>query len=312
MGWAGRIRSFRTFHAAFILVPLLLILSGCASTREIDYLRSDVNSLKAESGAQKKEISQLRDRVAQVSKDSTASSALIESQSTLLKQSGDLSKEVQGLRGQFDENKYQTDRKIRELTAEREIQQARMRQIEEDLKDIKAKLGILPAEKKPDQPPAAEKAPQAPDPKAPKAFDASDPQQLYDSGYGDFKEKRYADARQKFEKFTKDFPKHALLPNAYFWIGESYYNDKKYEDAILSYESVVKKFPSDNKARAAMLKQGYSFIELGDKKTGKVILERVMEKYPRSPEAELAEKKIAELLAKDKPKTQPQTQKKKK
>ena len=47
-----------------------------------------------------------------------------------------------------------------------------------------------------------------------------------------------------------------------------------------------------------MLKQAYSFIDMGDRKTGKVILERVIEKYPTSKEAELAEKKIAEVLAK--------------
>ena len=45
-----------------------------------------------------------------------------------------------------------------------------------------------------------------------------------------------------------------------------------------------------------MLKQAYSFIDIGDKKTGKVILERVIEKYSQSAEAELAEKKIAEIL----------------
>ena len=45
-----------------------------------------------------------------------------------------------------------------------------------------------------------------------------------------------------------------------------------------------------------MLKQAYAFIDIGDKKTGKVILERIIEKYPQSAEAELAEKKIAEIL----------------
>jgi tol-pal system protein YbgF len=100
------------------------------------------------------------------------------------------------------------------------------------------------------------------------------------------------------------------VPNAYFWIGEAYYADKKYEDAILSYETLLRKHPMHEKARGAMLKQAYAFIELGDKKTGKVILEKVMEKYPKSHEANLAEKKIAEMLSKNSTQTKSKTKKK--
>jgi tol-pal system protein YbgF len=127
----------------------------------------------------------------------------------------------------------------------------------------------------------------------------------------DFKEKRYAEARQKFDTFIREFPKNPLVPNSYYWIGESYYAEKKYEDAILSYETVIKKYSNDNKVKAAMLKQGFAFIELGDKKTGKVILERLIEKYPRSAEAEMAEKKIAEILSKGTTQSKTKPQKKK-
>jgi len=81
-----------------------------------------------------------------------------------------------------------------------------------------------------------------------------------------------------------------------FNIGETYYTEKKYEDAIIAYESFLKKDYSNDKAKVAMLKQAYSFIEIDDKKTGKVILERIIERYPQSAEAELARKKINELI----------------
>mgnify|MGYP000117791388 CR=1 FL=1 len=61
-----------------------------------------------------------------------------------------------------------------------------------------------------------------------------------------------------------------------------------------------------------MLKQAFAFVEMGDKKTGKVLLEKVMEKYPNSREADLAEKKIAELLSKNNTKTKSSPKKKKK
>jgi tetratricopeptide (TPR) repeat protein len=83
---------------------------------------------------------------------------------------------------------------------------------------------------------------------------------------------------------------------AYFRMGETYYTEKKYEDAILAYENFIKKYPSHDKAKEAMLKQAYAFIWIGDKKTSKVILEQVIQKYPQSAEADLAKKKLEELL----------------
>jgi len=292
----------------FILIMFsLFMITGCASTQDMENLRKDVNGLRIESNNQKREIGQVKDKVSELTKDLTSMNAVSENQSSLLKQSFDYSKELQTLRGQFDENKYFMDKTIKELLTERELQQARITHLENDLKELKAKMAMPSPENRAsgetlESPKEAE---QIKSEKGAAEVDGkTDPQQLYNRAYTDFKGKRYVDARQKFERFIKDYPKHSLVPNSYFWIGESYYSEKKYEDAILSYETVLKKYPTDEKAKSAMLKQAYSFIELGDKKTGKVILEQLIEKYPRSAEAHLAEKKIAELLSKNKSKPQ--------
>ncbi len=276
-------------------VPLaLVVITGCATTSEFDTLRSDVTALRMEQVSQKKELSQLRERMGEMSKDVTSVTGIRDSQSSLLTQSSDVMKELQSLRGRFDEYKYFMDKTVRDLRTERDVQQAKITALENTLKEMRAKAdadrGVAPEESK--EPPGTpqEKSVAPPSP--------SDSQRLYDDGQIAFKEKRYGEARQKFEKLIKDHPKYALVPNAYYWTGESYYAEKKFEDAILAYETLLKTFPSHDKARGAMLKQAYSFIELGDKKTGKVILERVIEKYPQSAEAELAEKKLAEISPK--------------
>ncbi|MFZ6008169.1 MAG: tol-pal system protein YbgF, partial [Nitrospirota bacterium] len=242
-------------------------------------------------------------------------SAMKESQSSILIQTSDLSKELQTLKGRFDENKYFMDKTIKDLLSERELQQAKIAGLENELKELKSKISSQPAEKKESsavQEGHKDAEAAQPEAKDQKAADTTDPQKLYDDAQIDFKEKRYVDARQKFEKFSKDFPKHALAPNSYFWLGESYYADKKYEDAILAYEAFLKKYPNHEKTKGAMLKQAFAFVEMGDKKTGKVLLEKVMEKYPNSREADLAEKKIAELLSKNNAGTKSSTKKKKK
>ncbi|GER93569.1 tol-pal system protein YbgF [hot springs metagenome] len=298
----------------------LLVLSGCASTSDVENLKNSVTNIQVESINQKKEIAQIKTDISNILKDITtlkeySLSAMKESQSSILTQTSDLSKELQALKGRFDENKYFMDKTVKDMLAERELQQAKMTALENELKELKSKISSLSSENK-EAPPAQEDhkdtGTSQPDAKDQKAVNTTDPQKLYDDAQIDFKEKRFADARQKFEKFSKDFPKHLLTPNSFFWIGESYYADKKYEDAILAYETFLKKYPKHEKTKGAMLKQAFAFVEIGDKKTGKVLLEKVIEKYPNSHEAELAEKKIAELLSKNNAGTKSSTKKRKK
>ena len=136
---------------------------------------------------------------------------------------------------------------------------------------------------------------ETPPPQPPKTGEQKDKTKLYESALSAFKDKKYKEAREKFEVFTKEFPENELTDNALFWIGETYYNEKDFESAILAYETVLKKYPKSEKAASALLKQGFSFIETGDKKTGKTILENVRERYLNSKEAELAKKKIEEI-----------------
>lgn len=292
--------------ALLLCCSTALFLAGCVTTSDFDTMKSSVASLHIESANQKKDIDQSKGKLSDISKDVTALkeysiSAMKESQSSLVTQTSDLSKELQSLKGRFDENKYFMDKTIKDLLSERELQQARIAKLENELKEVKTKISdYLEKKETADSRDNSKEANAIPaETKEAKAADINNPLKLYDDAHIDFKEKKYAEARRKFEKFTKDFPKHELLPNAYFWTGESDYADKKYEDAILSYESFLKKYPKHEKAKGAMLKQAFSFVEIGDKKTGKVLLEKVIEKYPNSREAELAEKKIGEMLSKN-------------
>ncbi len=279
-----------------LLLLFALLMTGCASTGYVDTIKTDA---EIERINDRKEIVDLKASVDKLSSDvaslkEQSVTALKEGQASLLSQVGDLSKQIQVLEGRFDENKYSLDKTIKDLLAEKDLQQARIAALENEVKALKAPVAPPPAAEVPA--PAGTAAPEEEQKKPSSATDYTLAQKLYDDAQIDFKAKHYEEAKQKFEKFTTDFPRHTLAPNAYFWIGETYYAEKKYEDAILAYETFLKKYPSHDKAKGAMLKQAYAFIDIGDKKTGKVILERVIEKYPQSAEAELAEKKIAEIL----------------
>ena len=275
----------------FLLPALSLIalaLVGCATGSEMETTKSNVAQIQIQSINRDRDMSQIREQLASISKDLNTLTAIRESQSNLLTQLNDYSKELQSLRGRFDENKYFIDKTLKDLASESELEKARIAALENELKAIKT---AAPTKEMPKA--GTEGAEMAPTVKA--EFSDDDASKLYDEAHIALKEKKYAEARKMFERFVKNYPKEVLTSNANFWIGETYYSEKKYEDAILAYEEFLKKYPNHEKARGAMLKQGFSFLQLGDKKTGKVILETLIEKYPKSKEAEAAQKKLKEL-----------------
>jgi tol-pal system protein YbgF len=280
----------------------LLILSACATSSDLDAVRSSVTSLQLELSNQKKEISLIRNNISEVSKEIASIKsdlgsikeyslgAMKEGQSLLLTQMLDISKDVQSLKGQFDENKFFIDKTMKDILSERELLQAKIHSLENEFKELKAKTNSL-AEK-------IDSAQQVLKTEEEKKLIENNPQKLYDDAITDYREKRYVNAIDKFEKFTKDYPQHIFASDAHFYLAESYFNDKKYEDAILAYETFLKKYPDNENTRKAMLKQAYAFIEIGDKKTAKVILERLIESFPKSNEAIQAEKKLSEITSK--------------
>ncbi len=299
---------FSTFYCILCFLFCLLILAGCATTTDLENVNNRLTSLQIEASTQKKEIAEIKNGLSEAQRDIAALkertegvvkeytlNAIRESQSSLLSQTSELLREIQSLKGRFDESKYFIDRTLKELLSEREVLQARIAMLEGELKDIKTKILSQTANiEKKEQPVEASKEPDPPEKRQNDAM-AIDPQRLYDEAYIDFKEKRYDSAEQKLDNFIKKFPDHALTANAYFLIAESQYAQKRYDDAILSYEAFLKKYPAHEKTRVAILKQAYAFIEMGDKKTGKVLLEKVIERYPSSTESELAKKKIQEI-----------------
>lgn len=274
---------------------IVLLLAGCVTTSDIDSLRNDVNSLKRDTFELRKETSYLRKDIDSLKEQSTgvvkeeSFNAIRESQTMLLSRISDLSKDLQVLSGRFEESKFFTDKSFKEWNTEKELLRGQINSLEAKVKELNDKLVRLTTEK-PSQKVEEEKASE----KALKEK-SGEPLKLYEQAYELYKEKKYKEARDRFNNFLKDFPKSDLADNAQFWIGETYYAEKDFEGAILSYEMVIKNYPQSEKLPGAMLKQGMAFLELGDKKTAKVIFERLIEKFPDSKEAETAKKKKTDL-----------------
>jgi tol-pal system protein YbgF len=294
----------RHLSSRLVLITAVLLLAACVLPTDMNALQADVNNLKKDSYQNKKSITALDKQVASLQKRADDISATIpkeeslaalrSSQTSLYSQVSNLLREVQTLRGRFDEYKYYMDKQVKQTSADIEIVKAKPKstlgpaeliEIKSRLDSVESNLAVLKGKIS-----AIEMGKEGPTTVGKKTPDA-----LYDDAYNTFNQKSYAEARQKWEVFLKDYPDHKLASNSFFWIGETHYMEKNFAEAILSYENVIKKFSDSTKVPAAMLKQAYAFLELGDKRAAKGLLKGLIGKYPKSNEAKIAKKKLEKI-----------------
>jgi tol-pal system protein YbgF len=102
-------------------------------------------------------------------------------------------------------------------------------------------------------------------------------------------------ARALLNEFIADHPKSTLLPNALYWLGETYYHDDRYAQSILTFKEVTRRYPKNDKAAASMLKTGFAYERLGDTDNARFYLETLLEEYPNGQPAKLAREKLKTL-----------------
>lgn len=248
----------KIYIPVFFLV-FSVLLSGCATTDETAQLRRSVNSLQGE-------FLQFRDetgtKLSRMSKENDTMSKQVVSLYSSLESRDD---KIKGLMGKIDELEYQ----LRTYWAETK--------------------NALSAAKKPDDTPAG----QTPNEQR------TGPQTVevrYEDAYKDafetFQKGRYEEAIKSFSSFIGSYSNTPFVPNAYYWIGESYMNLKNYDKAILYFQETIDKYPKSEKAPRALLSQAEAFRLTNDKKSSTTILKRIIELYPKTEEAIIAERRL--------------------
>ncbi|MBS3958630.1 MAG: tol-pal system protein YbgF [Xanthomonadaceae bacterium] len=119
--------------------------------------------------------------------------------------------------------------------------------------------------------------------------------ELYDSAFQALREGEYAEASRRFQAYLEAFPNGQLAPNAWYWLGESYYVTQNYAVALQAFQSLLQAFPDSNKAADALLKAGYSQFELGRSAEGESTLREVIARFPGSDAARLAQSRLRTL-----------------
>jgi tol-pal system protein YbgF len=117
------------------------------------------------------------------------------------------------------------------------------------------------------------------------------PDELYDVSLSQLRRGSPQTARAGFRQFLESYPTHDRVPDALFFIGESWAGSEP-DSATAAYQAVVDDHPDSRRAPTSLYKLGLLAEERGDLETARLFYNRVIAGYPRSEAAELARQKL--------------------
>jgi tol-pal system protein YbgF len=138
-------------------------------------------------------------------------------------------------------------------------------------------------------------APAAPSAPAESAAEKSAALNAYNVAFKSLKGGDYVSSSRGFREFIQKYPNDALTPNAFYWLGESYYATTNYQVAVEAFKHLLSQYPQSDKAPDATLKLGYSQLEMKQTDAGIATLKSVVTKYPNSNAAKLAQERLRKL-----------------
>jgi len=129
----------------------------------------------------------------------------------------------------------------------------------------------------------------------PSAPPAEDPKTAYDAAFNALKDGRYAESARRFQTFIQQHPNDDLTPNAYYWLGESYYVTQNYPISQDTFRKLLAQYPNSQKAPDALLKIGYCQYEQKQWAQAEATLNQVVQQYPNTMVANLAQGRLRAL-----------------
>jgi tol-pal system protein YbgF len=114
------------------------------------------------------------------------------------------------------------------------------------------------------------------------ATSVGNPRSDFDATYASFSQKQYDQAEMGFRRFLQSNPRDKLVPEATFWLGETYLQRSRYREAAEQFLNVSAEHPDTAKAPDALLRLGISLNGLGAKDRACAVLAELDRKYPQA------------------------------
>lgn len=115
---------------------------------------------------------------------------------------------------------------------------------------------------------------------------------MFQKAHESFQDKRYADAKTRFETTLENHYKPA---NSSFHLGEIAYFEKRFEEAVYYFKQSASLYDKADYMPTLLLHSADSFVELNDKGNAKLFYQKLIEDYPDTKEASQATKALESI-----------------
>ncbi len=265
-------------YRSLLVIACCLILSACASTRDLEKAREDM-------GRRADQLQQKSDTL-----DRRIMS--LETETQELKKGSQVMRQTEA--GEVADIDDTRDR-MNQLRGRIEVLEKNATDMKNDLTGMQARLAFLMKYLDLDHQKSKIEAPDSGPAKSAGVKAKTNGDEAYEIAWNNFRDENFARARSEFEAYLAGYPNESKAADACFWIAECYYFENNFDKAVLQYDKVVKDYPQSGKVPRALYKEGLSFYQLNDKITAKLLLQQVAETYPDTLEAKIAQKKIDEM-----------------
>jgi tol-pal system protein YbgF len=262
-----------------VFAVLAVASTGCfASTSQLDEVRDDVSSTRAEAAASDSVRAMQLVQILSTLRDLNDSISALSQRITRVR--AETQADVRGIR--------QTVNQIAEVSGQSE---ARLKELRSQ---IDSRIKQVPPSTAPAAPPTDTLTQVPASPSAP-ANDAPDAEELYRIGRDQLTRGGNSAARSALLDLLKRFPESELAADAQFLVGESYAAEGTTAAADSAYATVVTKYPDSPRAPTALYKRGVMAQTARRTTTAKRLYNELIQKYPSSDEAELARERLRVL-----------------
>ncbi|MET0532148.1 MAG: tol-pal system protein YbgF [Microvirga sp.] len=114
------------------------------------------------------------------------------------------------------------------------------------------------------------------------ATSVANPRSEFDAAYASFSQKQYDQAEMGFRRFLQSNPRDRLVPEATFWLGETYLQRGRHREAAEQFLNVSSEHPDAAKAPDALLRLGMALNGMGARDRACAVYAELDRKYPQA------------------------------
>lgn len=274
-------------NAAFLLVPLFLLVAGCADTVGL---------------ATQQDLAELREEAAQLRQDLSGLTL------SLNRARAEIATGLSQVERQSRDQQVESQRQLALLQSRSDTLAAdlarltkRLDELSQDVARLRRPAPAASAQPGPPPPPAG------PPPSAPAG--GVQPKEIFQVAYLDYSKGNYPLAVDAFREFIRRFPDSDLAERAQYLIGEAYFNQASqhvskgepekagtaFEQAVQEFRKVTVNYPRGEKVAAALYKEALALLALKRPALARARLQYLLDHFPQSEEAPLARERLAAL-----------------